>query len=249
VPPPKFQDSDLRRPIVAWFSGSQARLTCAPLSHPDNITHAHLPATRHWLALRIGQCIFCAYFFSLCPESQERMIRLDQFAGSELARGHKLRGAGLRPDPMSSSLYSTPTATSGAALVCAGDRKAPHTHPVPTPREREATMHHADEQSPPPPSPLAASQRTGRPKLSRARRKLIGATHRFGLLKYPQIFIHYLQCIGEQYSATGQSRVIYFSIDDMASIRDWKAIPATLDIDQPGPAHGFFHKRDRGPST
>ena len=69
--------------------------------------------------------------------------------------------------------------------------------------------HHADEQSPPP-SPLAASQRPCRPKLSRARRKLIGASHRFGLLHYLQIFIHYLQCIGEQYSTDGQRQVIYF---------------------------------------
>jgi hypothetical protein len=90
----------------------------------------------------------------------------------------------------------------------------------------------ADEQSPPP-SPLAASQRPCRPKLSRARRKLIGASHRFGLLHYLQIFIHYLQCIGEQYSANGQRQVIYFRTDDMASTRDWKAIPPALDINQP----------------
>jgi hypothetical protein len=90
-------------------------------------------------------------------------------------------------------------------------------------------LHHADEQSPPP-SLLAASQRPCRPKLSRARRKLIGASHRFGLLQYLQIFIHYLQCIGEQYSANGQSlrQVIYFRTDDMASTRDWKAIPPAL---------------------
>jgi hypothetical protein len=67
-------------------------------------------------------------------------------------------------------------------------------------------LHHADEQSPPP-SLLAASQRPCRPKLSRARRQLIGASHRFGLLHYLQIFIHYLQCIGEQYSANGQRSI------------------------------------------
>ncbi len=46
---------------------------------------------------------------------------------------------------------STPTATSGAAQVDAGDREA-DTLSVTTPREREATMHHAacDEQSPSP---------------------------------------------------------------------------------------------------
>jgi hypothetical protein len=102
-------------------------------------------------------------------ESQERTTRLDQVAGSELARGLKLRGASHRPDPMSYGLYSTPTATIGAALVGAGDREAPHTHPVTTQREREAMLHHAAEQSPQPPSPFAASQRPCRPKLSRAR--------------------------------------------------------------------------------
>ena len=163
-----------------------------------------------------------------------RETRLDQCAGSELARGHKPRGASHRPDPMSSSPYSTPTPASGAALVRDGDREAPHTHPVTTQRERGATMHHADEQSPPP-SPLAASQRKFRPKLSRARLRLHGASHRFGpgLLQYLQIFINYLQCIGEQYSATGQNQVIYFRTDDMASTRDWKAIPPALDITQP----------------
>ena len=99
-------------------------------------------------------------------------------------------------------------------------------------------LHHADEQSTPP-SPLAqaqnlaASQRPCRPLLSRARRKLNGASHRSGLLQYLQIFIHYLQCIGEQYSENGQRQVIYFHTDDMASTRDWEAIPPALDINQP----------------
>ena len=162
---------------------------------------------------------------------------LHQIAGSEPARGLKPRGASHRPDPllMSTSLYSTHTPTfpsSGAALVGAGEPEAPHTHYLTSQREREAKLHHADEQSPPP-SPLAASQRSCRPKLSRARRKLIGASHRFGLLHYLQIFIHYLQCIGEQYSANGQRPVIYFHTDDMASTRDWKAIPPALNTNQP----------------
>lgn len=165
--------------------------------------------------------------------NDQRASRLDQSAGSELARGLKPRGASHRPDPMSTSLYSTPTSpSSGAALVGAGEGKAPQTHSLTSQREREAMSHHAVEQSPPP-SPLAASQRSCRPKLSRARRKLIGASHRFGLLQYLQIFIHYLQCIGEQYSANGQRQVIYFRTDDMASTRDWKAIPPALDINQP----------------
>ena len=170
--------------------------------------------------------------------NDQRVSRLGQSAGSGPAR--VFRGASHRPDPMSTSLYSAPTPpSSGAALVGAGDSEAPHTHPVTTQREREAMLHHADEQSPPP-SPLAASQRKFRPKLSRARRQLVGgrgvcvgASHRFGLLQYLQIFIHYLQCIGEQYSATGQRQVLYFRTDDMASTRDWKAIPPALDINQP----------------
>ncbi len=161
------------------------------------------------------------------------MSRSDQIAGSELARGLTPRGASHRPDPMSTSLYSTLTSpASGAALVGAGDIEAPQTHYVPTQREREAMLHQADEQSPPP-SPLGASQRSCRPKLSRAKRKLHGASPRFGLLHYLQISINYLQCIGEQYSANGQRQVVYFRTDDMTPTRDWKAIPPALDINQP----------------
>ena len=165
--------------------------------------------------------------------NDQRVSRLDPSARSELKRGLKPRGASHRPDPMSTSLYPTLTSpSSGAALVGAGDSEAPHTHPVTTQREREAMLHHADEQSPPP-SPLAGSQRSCRPRLARARRRLIGASHRVGLLQYLQIFIHYLQCIGEQYSANGQRPVIFFHTDDMASTRDWKAMPPALDINQP----------------
>jgi hypothetical protein len=183
--------------------------------------------------------------------NDQRASRSDQLesAGSELARGLKPRGASHRrlTAPIRcrlASLYSTPASpSSGAALVVtvvvgAGEGEAPHTHSLrlTSQREREAMSHHADEQSPPP-SPLAASQRPCRPRLSRAKRKLHGpgASHRFGLLHYLQIFINYLQCIGEQYSANGQRQVIYFHTDDimMASTRDWKALPPSLDINQP----------------
>ena len=134
----------------------------------------------------------------------------------------------------SARLIPTPPGTDGAASesVSDSDMEAPHTHLVTTPREKRVRRDLAAEQ-PPPPSPLAASQRQVRPKLSRAQRELYGASHRFGLLSYLQIFITYLQCIGEQYAATGQSRVIYFHTDDMVSTRDWKDIPAALDIRQP----------------
>ena len=136
------------------------------------------------------------------------------------------------PTRRSARLTPTPPDTDGAASVSDRGMEAPHTHLPTTPREKRVKRDLAAEQ-PPPPSPLAASQRQFRPKLSRAQRKLYGASHRFGLLSYLQIFITYLQCIGEQYTATGQSRVIYFRTDDMLSTRDWKDIPAALDIRQP----------------
>ena len=179
-------------------------------------------------------CLIDKYAFQKKDVSPHVSL-LHQTAGSEPARGLKPRGASHRPDStlMSTNLYPTLTSpSSGAALVGAGDSEAPHTHPVTTQREREAMLHHADEQSPPP-SPLAGSQRSCRPRLARARRRLIGASHRVGLLQYLQIFIYYLQCIGEQYSANGQRQVIYFHTDDMASTRDWKAMPPALDINQP----------------
>jgi hypothetical protein len=125
----------------------------------------------------------------------------------------------------------------GAALVGACDREARHTHSVTTQREREAMLHHADDQSlaPSPPSPLAASQRPCRPLLSQARRKLNGASNRSGLSQYLQICIHYLQCIGEQYSGNGWRQI------DMASTRDWTvwtATPPALTIFFTGEAEG-----------
>jgi hypothetical protein len=136
------------------------------------------------------------------------------------------------PTRRSARLTPTPPDTDGAASVSDRGMEAPHTHLPTTPREKRVKRDLAAEQ-PPPPSPLAASQRQFRPKLSRAQRILYGASHRFGLLSYLQILITYLQCIGEQYSATGQSRVIYFRTDDMLSTRDWKDIPTALDIRQP----------------
>ena len=60
---------------------------------------------------------------------------------------------------------------------------------------------------PPPPSPLAASQRPFRIQLSRAKRNLHGAGPRaIGSLYFLQIFTAFLQSIGEQYSATGQDQ-------------------------------------------
>jgi len=136
------------------------------------------------------------------------------------------------PIRRSARLIRTPPVTDGAAPVSDSETEAPHTHLLTTPREKRVKRDLAAEQ-PPPPSPLAASQRQFRPKLSRAHRALYGADHRTGLIGYLRIFIIYLQCIGEQYTATGQSRVIYFHTDDMVSTRDWKDIPAALDIRQP----------------
>ena len=135
------------------------------------------------------------------------------------------------PIRRSARLTRTPPDTDGAAPVSDSEMEAPHTHLLTTPREKRVKRDLAAEQ-PPPPSPLAASQRQFRPKLSRAHRALYGANHRTGLIGCLQIFITYLQCIGEQYTATGQSRVIYFQADDMVSTRDWKDIPAALDSRQ-----------------
>ncbi len=77
--------------------------------------------------------------------NDQRASRLDRSAGSELARGLKPRGASHRPDPMSTSLYSTPASpSSGAALVGAGEGEAPHPHSLTSQRERDAMSHHAD---------------------------------------------------------------------------------------------------------
>ena len=80
----------------------------------------------------------------------------------------------------SARLIPTPPGTDGAASesVSDSDMEAPHTHLVTTPREKRVRRDLAAEQ-PPPPSPLAASQRQVRPKLSRAQRELYGASHRF----------------------------------------------------------------------
>jgi hypothetical protein len=76
--------------------------------------------------------------------NDQRVSKLDQIAGSEPAR--VFRGASHRPDPMSTSLYSALTSpSSGAALVGAGEREAPHPHSITTQREREAMLHHPDE--------------------------------------------------------------------------------------------------------
>ena len=47
---------------------------------------------------------------------------------------------------------------------------------------------------------------------------------------YLQISITYLQCICEQYAATGQSRVIYFHTDDMLSTAALDILKATHDL-------------------
>ncbi len=87
---------------------------------------------------------------------------------------------------------------------------------------------------PPPPSPLAASQRPFRIQLSRAKRNLHGAGPRaIGSLCFLQIFTAFLQSIGEQYSATRQDPVIFFETDDLLPTKGWKAIPSALDRNQP----------------
>jgi hypothetical protein len=87
---------------------------------------------------------------------------------------------------------------------------------------------------PPPPSLLAASQRPYRIQLSRAKRNPHGAGPRaIGSLSILQTFTAFLQFIGEHYSATGQDQLAFFETNDRMSTKDWKAISAALDRNQP----------------
>ena len=83
---------------------------------------------------------------------------------------------------------------------------------------------------PPPPSPLAASQRPYRIQLSRAKRNLHGAgPHAIGSLSILQTFTAFLQFIGEHSSAAGQDQLVFFETHDRMSTKDWKAVSAALD--------------------
>jgi hypothetical protein len=92
-----------------------------------------------------------------------------------------------------------------------------------------------DPAQPPPPSQLAASQLPYRIQLSRARRTLQGGPREKGALYFLQMFAAYLQftSIGRQYSAAGQGPFIFFETKDLVSTREWKAVPAALDRNQP----------------
>jgi len=96
------------------------------------------------------------------------------------------------------------------------------------------TQSDQDAGQPPPPSPLAESQRPFRKQLSRAKRNLHGADPRaIGSLYFLQIFTTFLQSIGEQFSATGQDQVIFFETDDRLPTTGWKAVSLALDRNQP----------------
>jgi hypothetical protein len=47
------------------------------------------------------------------------------------------------------------------------------------------------------------------------------------------MFTAFLQFIGKQYSAAGQDPVIFFETSDLVSTREWKAVSAALDRNQP----------------
>jgi hypothetical protein len=103
---------------------------------------------------------------------------------------------------------------------------------------------------PPPPSQLAASQRPYRIQLSRAKRKLHGDLRDKGMLYFIQMFTAYLQFIGRQYSTTEQDPVIFFETKDLVSTRDWKAVSAALDRNQPTTKFGQgLLDRSRNPIT
>jgi hypothetical protein len=88
---------------------------------------------------------------------------------------------------------------------------------------------------PPPPSPLAASQRPYRIQLSRAKRNLHRANpHAIGSpLSLLQTFTFFLQFIGEHYPAAGQDQLFFFEDNDRMSTKKWKAVSSALDRNQP----------------
>ena len=70
-------------------------------------------------------------------------------------------------------------------------------------------------------------------QLSRAKRKLHGEAREKGALYFLQMFTAYLQFLGKQYSATGQDQLIFFETKDLVSTRNWKAVSAARDRNQP----------------
>ena len=71
-------------------------------------------------------------------------------------------------------------------------------------------------------------------QLSRAKRDPHGAGPRaIGSLYFWQTLTAFLQFTGEHYPATGQDQVIFFETVDRMSTRDWKAVSAALDRNQP----------------
>jgi hypothetical protein len=105
-------------------------------------------------------------------------------------------------------------------------------------RERSCVLPEFDTRSdqvtgqPPPPSPLATSQRPYRIQPSRAERNLHGASPRAGSLYVLQNFTAFLQFLGEHYPTTRHDEVIYFEAEDLIP-KGWKAVPAALDRNQP----------------
>jgi hypothetical protein len=65
-----------------------------------------------------------------------------------------------------------------------------------------------------------------------------------------QMFAAYLQFIGRQYSTTEQDPVIFFETKDLVFTRDWKAVSAALDRNQPTTKFGQgLLGRSRNPIT
>ena len=118
------------------------------------------------------------------------------------------------------------------------------------PRSESEAQSDLDLGQPPPPSQLAASQRPYRIPLSRAKRILHGDAREKGALYFLHLFTAYLQFLGKQYSATGQDQVIFFETDDLVPTRDWKAVSAALDRNQPTTKLGQgLLNRGRNPLT
>ncbi len=77
--------------------------------------------------------------------------------------------------------------------------------------------------------PLSPSVHTGAPFFVAAAHAAPG----LGIVAPPRLGLAGIHAAGHggagsQYSANGQKQVVYFRTDDMASTRDWKAIPPAL---------------------
>jgi hypothetical protein len=139
----------------------------------------------------------------------------------------------MQQSPAGNELHLTHLVLFGGHHDCLLSTQRPGVARAPNQSSRDRQSDQVTGQ-PPPPSPLAASQRPFRIQLSRAKRNLHGAgPHAIGSLFFLQIVTTFLQFIGEHYSAVGQDQLVIFETNDRMSTAKWKAVPSALDRNQP----------------